>query len=192
MAEELARRGAVVIDADQLAREAVAPGTPGLARVVERFGECVLTPQGTLERSAMRAMAFADAEVRADLEEIVHAEIRALRRRRDAEAEGAGASVIVHEIPLLFEVGLQDDFDFTVTVDAPVEERSRRACTGRQWTEDEFRSVCGAQLAPDEKRRRADHVLHNNGTKCDLAALVDDLWKEVMTRVDAGDPTGGA
>src|SRR5690606_2416198 len=113
------RLGATIVDADELAREAVAPGSAGLARVVERFGAEMLAADGTLDRAALRARVFADDRERRDLEAILHPEIERLRRRADAEAEARGERLVVHVVPLLFETGLDERFDRVVLVDAP-------------------------------------------------------------------------
>lgn len=174
------RWGACRIDADELARRAVAPGTEGLARIRERWGERVLGPDGSLDREAMRRLAFADPEARRRLEEIVHAGVRSLREERLAGARAAGAEVTVEEIPLLFEVGLDGSFDALVTVDAPVALRRRRAAESRGWSREEFEAVEAAQLPAEEKRRRADHVIVNDGTLTELEAGARAVWARLL------------
>ena len=180
VARNLAERGATVIDSDELAREIVRPGSPAYARIREAFGEGVIAPDGTLDRSALRKAAFADKRSRERLEEISHAGIRELRARRISEAAAAGVRVIVEEIPLLFEVGLEDDYDMIVVVDAPREVREARALGSRGWTAEAFAAIDAAQLAASEKRRRADRVLDNRGDPGELDIATRGLWREIL------------
>ena len=180
VAGNLAERGATVIDADELAREAVRPGSPAYARIREAFGRGVIGPDGTIDRSALREAAFADERARERLEEISHAGIRELRARRIGEAAAAGARVIVEEIPLLFEVGLEDDYDMIVVVDAPRKVREVRARESRGWTAEEFAAIDAAQLTASEKRRRADRVLDNRGDPGELDSAAGGLWREIL------------
>ena len=180
VARNLAERGATVIDSDELAREIVRPGSPAYARIREAFGEGVIAPDGTLDRSALRKAAFADKRSRERLDEISHAGIRELRARRISEAAAAGVRVIVEEIPLLFEVGLEDDYDMIVVVDAPREVREARALGSRGWTAEEFAAIDAAQLAASEKRRRADRVLDNRGDPGELDIATRGLWREIL------------
>ena len=183
--------GAARIDADVLAREAVAPGSPGFARIRDRWGADVLAPDGTLDRKALRLATLGDDGERAALERIVHAEVRRLRdewrRRLDPTTE-----IVVEEIPLLFETGLEAGYDAIVVVDAPRSVRRDRAASQRGWTTAEFEAVEGAQLDPSEKRARATHVLWNDG---DLSALEDaarEVWDAVRsTRREAPADGGG-
>ena len=183
----LAERGATVIDADELAREVVRPGSPAYARIREAFGQGVIGPDGAIDRSALRDAAFADKRARERLERISHAGIRELRARRIAEAAAAGARVIVEEVPLLFEVGLQDDYDMIVVVDAPREVREARALGSRGWTAEEFAAIDAAQLAASEKRRRADRVLDNRGGPGELDVAARGLWREILRAAGEGE-----
>lgn len=185
VAGNLAERGATVIDADELAREIVRPGSPAYGRIREAFGRSVIGRDGTIDRSALREVAFADEGARERLEEISHAGIRELRARRIGEAAAAGVRVIVEEIPLLFEVGLEDDYDMIVVVDAPREVREARALGSRGWTAEEFAAIDAAQLAASEKRRRADRVLDNRGDPVELDIAIRRLWREIL-RVAGG------
>lgn len=180
VAGNLAARGATVIDADELAREIVRPGSPANARIREAFGSKVIGRDGTIDRSALREAAFADERARERLEEISHAGIRELRSRRIDEAAAAGVHVVVEEIPLLFEVGLEDDYDMIVVVDAPREVREARALGSRDWTAEEFDAIDAAQLAASEKRRRADRVLENGGDPGELDTATRGLWREIL------------
>ena len=109
-----------------------------------------------------------------------HAGIRELRTRRIAEAAAAGVRVVVEEIPLLFEVGLEDDYDMVVVVDAPRDVREARALASRGWTAQEFARIDAAQLAAPEKRRRADRVLENGGDPGALESAARELWREIL------------
>lgn len=188
VAGNLAERGATVIDADELAREIVRPGSPAYARIREAFGSSVIGPDGTIDRSALREAAFADERARQRLEEISHAGIRELRARRIDEASAAGVRVIVEEIPLLFEVGLEDDYDMVVVVDAPREVRETRALGSRGWTAEEFAAIDAAQLAASEKRRRADRVLDNRGDPGELDSATRGLWREILRAAGGSGP----
>jgi dephospho-CoA kinase len=180
------RWGARRIDADDLAREAVAPGTPGLAAIRESWGEAVLHEDGSLDRDAMRRIVSADASERRRLEAIVHAEVRRLRAARTSEAEGEGAVIVVHEVPLLFESGLDRDCDAIVVVDAAVSTRRDRVRQRRGWTDEEFESIEAAQLSSDEKRARADHVIENDGTRAELEGKARAVWDVLLASPEAG------
>lgn len=156
--------GVPLVSADRLAREVVEPGTPGLDAVVEAFGPGVLREDGSLDRDAVRRRVFQDDAARRRLESILHPRIRSRRDRWMADREREGARLAVAEIPLLFEAELEDDFDVTVVVDAPEEERLRRLVEHRGLDAGEARRIMDAQMAPAAKRRRADHVLVNDGS----------------------------
>ncbi|MCG8467708.1 MAG: dephospho-CoA kinase [Gemmatimonadetes bacterium] len=172
--------GAFRIDADDLAREVVAPGTPALARIRAIWGDEALTADGTLDRAAMRRLVFDDEGARARLEAIVHAAIAERRETLAAEATEEGALVIVDEIPLLYETNLAEGFDAIVVVDAPTDVRAERAATSRGWTEEEFRAIDAAQLSPEEKRARADFVIDNDRDLEALHRLVAETWDQVV------------
>jgi dephospho-CoA kinase len=174
-----AREGIPVISADDLARDAVAPGTPGLAAVLAAFGPQVLRGDGTLDRDALRALVFQDSSLRKRLEEIVHPIIAALREERMEREAAMGNRLVVAEIPLLFEVGLEGEFDVVVLVDAPYRERLRRLTQLRGLEEEEARRILDAQMPSEVKLPRASYVIHNAGSQEDLAiralALLDLL-----------------
>ena len=173
----LAELGAVVIDADQLAREVVERGTPGLAQVVAEFGEELLTPDGDLDRPAMGRLVFADEERRRRLESIVHP----LVFERYAEIEGSAPAdaVVVHDIPLLAESGRADTFDEVVVVDAPPEMQVARMVRDRGWTEEEARSRIAAQATREQRLAIATIVVDNSGTLDDLRARVAEVWERL-------------
>lgn len=166
--------GAVVIDADALAREVVAKGTPGLAAVVEEFGEELLTPDGDLDRAAMGALVFADESARRRLEAIVHPLV--FERIVDLETHAPPGSVVVHDIPLLAESGRADTFDAVIVVDAPPELQVERMVRDRQWTEDDARARIAAQARPEDRRAIATYVVENTGTLDDLHDEVEKIY----------------
>ena len=184
----LASWGAVRIDADRLARQAVEPGTEGLARIAETFGSDVITADGALNRKVLRGIVFSDAEARGRLEAIVHPIVDRLREQRMDEARSRGADVAVLEIPLLFEKGLEGEFDFVVTVDAPTVIRRDRVLAGRGLGADEFAAMEAAQLSPDTKRRRADHVIWNPGSRMALERDARRVWDVIRSSGRRGVP----
>ncbi len=186
VARRLAALGATVIDADLLAREVVAPGTPGLARVVQRFGDGVRAADGSLDRAALRAIVFRDPAALADLNDIVHPAVARLRDQRVAEAAARGDRIVVCDIPLLFETHGQDAFDRVWLVDAPVAVRLHRLMADRGLGEREARDMIAAQLPSDLKRAAADLVLDNDGTREALEAKVEAAWAALQR--DAGLP----
>lgn len=182
VAAQLAARGACVLDADAYARDAVAPGTPGLAAVVARFGGGVLRPDGSLDRAALGRLVFRDPRGRADLEAIVHPEVARRRAADLAAARARGETMVVSDVPLLFEAGLEDEFDVVVLVDAPEEERLRRLMAARGLAADDAWAMVAAQADPASKRARADIVVENDGTPDVLARRVDALWTALTAR----------
>ncbi len=176
VAELLAARGATIIDADVLARLVVAPGTPGLASVVARFGQGVVRPDGSLDRAALGRVVFGDPEARRDLEAIIHPAVRA--RAAALTAAAPAGAVVVQVIPLLVETGQQDAFDKVVVVDVDPDVQLSRITTRDGLTEAEARARLRAQATRDARLAAADVVLQNNGTPEDLAAAVDRLWAD--------------
>jgi dephospho-CoA kinase len=178
------RLGAVVVDADLLARRAVEPGTPALAAIRQAWGAEVLA-DGELDRAALRRIVFADPEARAQLEAIVHPAVAALRDRAFADAEARGEPVAVADVPLLFEVGMVDDFDVVVLVDAPEAVRLERLVRDRGLEQEEARRMIAAQMPSELKRARADHVLPNEGTVGDLEDRARALWRTLLARAQS-------
>jgi dephospho-CoA kinase len=172
----LAAHGATIIDADVLAREVVAPGTPGLAAVRERFGAAVLRADGSLDRAALGRIVFADQAARRDLEAIIHPAVRA-RAAALATAAPEGA-VVVQVIPLLVETGQQGNFDQVVVVDVDPEVQLSRIVRRDGLSEAEARARLRAQAGREARLAAAHVVLRNNGTRDDLATVVDRLWAE--------------
>lgn len=176
--------GATVVDADELSRRAVEPGTPAHAAIAAEWGTWVLDEAGELDRAALRQIVFADPEARARLEGIVHPAVAALRDEHYREAEARGDKLIVADIPLLFEVGMPDEFDVVVLVDAPEEVRLQRLVADRGLDADEARRIIAAQMPSELKRARADVVIPNNGTHGDLQDRARDVWRDLVKRAD--------
>ncbi|KMM46803.1 MAG: dephospho-CoA kinase [Cellulomonas sp.] len=169
--------GAVVIDSDVLAREAVAPGSEGLAEVVETFGETVLDADGGLDRTALAALVFGDDERRRALEAIVHPVVRRLGAEREAAAATADpGAVVVHDIPLLVETGQADSFHLVVVVHAPALLRVERLVRLRGMDRQGAEARVAAQAGDEARLQVADVVLDGSGTDEELRAQVDDLW----------------
>jgi dephospho-CoA kinase len=170
--------GAVVVDADALAREVVEPGTPGLDAVVDEFGSDVLTDDGRLDRSKVGALVFADPSRRAALEAIVHPLVRA-RATEIEEAAPAGV-LVVHDIPLLVETGQATSFDAVVVVDVPEEVQVERAVRERGWTEAEARARVEAQASRADRLAAATHVVDNSGDVEDLRQRVTEVFEQLV------------
>jgi dephospho-CoA kinase len=165
--------GAVVIDADVLAREVVAPGTPGLARVVEALGPEVLTEDGRLDRPAVAGLVFADESARRRLEEVVHPLVRA--RAAEIEADAPPDALVVHDIPLLAETGQADRFDAVIVVDVPVETQVDRMTRERGMTQEDATARVAAQASREERLAVATYVIENTGTHEDLRDRVTEV-----------------
>jgi dephospho-CoA kinase len=172
----LQQRGAVIIDADLLAREVVEPGTPALAAIVERFGPTVVV-DGALHRPALGKVVFADPEARRDLERIVHPAVRA--RAAELTAAAPDGSVVVQVIPLLVETGQQGSFDTVVVVDVDPETQLRRLQARNGLSREDAESRLAAQASREERLAAADHVLLNSGGLDELERQVDDLWRKI-------------
>lgn len=179
----LAERGAVVVDADDLARDAIAPGTAGAERVAERFPG-VVAPDGTVDRAALAALVFADPIARADLEAIVHPEVR--RLLGDAVATAPADAIVVFVAPLLIETGAAAGFAPLVVVAAPEEVRVERLVASRGMTVEAARARIAAQASEADRLAAADLVVDNAGPRAALTAQVDALWVELARR--AGRP----
>lgn len=178
----LAARGAVVIDADRIAREVVAPGTPGLADVLAAFGPTVAAPDDSLDRPALGRIVFADPQARARLEAIVHPLVRAETARR-IDAIPAGG-IAVHDIPLLVEVGAEGGYDLVLVVEAPRELRLTRL-EGRGLPRDEALARMASQASDERRRAVADVLIDNGGSLDDLDARVEEVWRDLLARRDA-------
>lgn len=172
--------GAVLIDADRIAREVVEPGTPGLAAVVEAFGPGILTPDGALDRPALGTIVFADPGRLAALNAIVHPLVGA----RSAELERAAGpdAVVVHDVPLLTENGLAPLYDLVVVVDATPETQLDRLVRLRGMSESDARARMAAQATREERKAVADLVVDNDGPLDALEPQVRSLWSELTAR----------
>ncbi|ONH32040.1 dephospho-CoA kinase [Pseudofrankia asymbiotica] len=182
----LAEHGAVVVDADKLARDVVAPGTPGLAAVAEAFGPGVLLPDGGLDRAALGQIVFADPAARRRLEGITHPLIRDETARRFAAP--VPDAIVVHDIPLLVEAGMGEGYDLVVVVEAPRQLRLERLAS-RGLPRDQAEARMATQADDAARRAVADVLLDNSGDLTGLYAQVDALWHDLVARRDAGPGT---
>jgi dephospho-CoA kinase len=180
VARRLAAYGALVIDADQVAREVVAPGTPGLDEVVAAFGTGVLRPDGSLDRALLGEMVFSDPALRGKLNAIVHPRVG--ERMREIEETAGEQDVVVHEIPLLAENGLAGAFDVVVVVDAPPAVQVERLVSIRGLTESHALARMSAQATREERLAVATMVVDNSGSLEDLDERVAALWAELSRR----------
>jgi dephospho-CoA kinase len=181
VARLLEKRGAVVFDADLLARDAVEPGTPGHAAVIERFGADVLAPGGELDREALASIVFADPSARRDLEEIVHPEVRRLFAE-GSEAYRDTDRVVVFSAPLLVETGMHTAFEILVVVSATVATQIERLMRQRGMSEASIRARIEAQAPLEDKAAVADFLVDNEGTLEDLERQVERLWNDLSAR----------
>jgi dephospho-CoA kinase len=185
VAARLVELGAVLIDSDLLAREVVSVGTPGLARVVERFGAEVLGPDGSLDRPRLGRLVFGDPAALADLNAIVHPLVRARSEALTLEAAAGGAAAVVQDVPLLVENKLAAGYDKVLVVEAPLSLRLERLA-GRGMDSETARARIAAQASDEERRAVADIVLDNSGSVEELRAQVDAAWARLV-----GGPAGG-
>ncbi|MGW5875928.1 dephospho-CoA kinase [Nocardiopsis terrae] len=174
--------GAVVIDADAIAREVVEPGTPGLAEVVAEFGEGVLTPEGRLDRPKLGEVVFADENRLARLNEIVHPRVAERSGQLMEQALASDARVVVYDVPLLVENGLESLYDVVVVVDTPDRTRIERVSRDRGMPRDQVRSRIAAQADRETRLAAADFVVDNSGTREELAERVAELWRGLLER----------
>jgi dephospho-CoA kinase len=179
VSRRLAAYGAVVIDADQIAREVVEPGTEGLAGVVAAFGPEVLTPDGALDRARLGDIVFADPELRGKLNAIVHP--RVASRMAELERDAAG-SIVVHDVPLIAENGRAGAYDVVVVVDAPPKVQAERLIRRRGMTREQAMARMAAQASREQRLAIADIVIDNSGSLAELDRQVGDLWAELRRR----------
>jgi dephospho-CoA kinase len=179
----LRARGAVVVDADAIAREVVEPGTPGLAAVVAEFGAEMLTPAGSLDRERLAEKVFGDEQARGRLNAIVHplvgarvAELMELVQVNDPDA------VVVNDVPLIVEAGIADRYDVVVVVDTPPELQRERLVALRGMTPQAADARIAAQAPREARLAIADHVIANEGDLSDLDAQVDAVWQALLAR----------
>ncbi|KPC59559.1 dephospho-CoA kinase [Streptomyces chattanoogensis] len=174
----LASYGAVIVDADKIAREVVEPGTPGLAAVVEEFGEGVLAPDGTLDRPKLGGIVFADPGKLKALNAIVHPLVGA--RSAELEASAGPDAVVVHDVPLLTENGLAPLYDLVVVIDATPGTRLDRLVRLRGMAEDEAKSRMAAQATREQRLAVADFVIDNDGPLEALEPQVREVWERLL------------
>lgn len=186
VARRLAEHGAIHIDADQLAREVVEPGTPALAEIADRFGPGVLLPDGSLNRPALGAIIFADDEARLALNAITHPAVGRLGKQLIADAGAKDPhAVVVYDVPLLLEASKQPDyykFDLVAVVEAEPETRVRRMVELRGMSPDEARSRVASQSTDEERRAIADVVIDSNGSLDETLRQADELWRTASAR----------
>ncbi|MFE7607225.1 MULTISPECIES: dephospho-CoA kinase [Streptomyces] len=176
----LASYGAVIVDADRIAREVVEPGTPGLAAVVEEFGAGVLAPDGTLDRPKLGGIVFADPERLKALNAIVHPLVGA--RSAELEASAGPDAVVVHDVPLLAENGLAPLYDLVIVIDAAPQTQLDRLVRQRGMTEDEAKSRMAAQATREQRLAIADLVIDNDGPLAELEPQVREVWERLRSR----------
>jgi dephospho-CoA kinase len=182
----LGELGAVIIDADALAKEVVQAGTKGFDQVVAAFGEQLIGADGELDRPALAGIVFTDPEQRAVLESIVHPLV--FERIVDLEANTSESDVVVHDIPLLAESGRADTFDAVIVVDTSPEEQVARMVRDRGWTEEEANARMASQATREQRLAIATHIIENTGTLEDLRERVTEVFNEL--RAQAGSVGG--
>ncbi len=181
VARRLAELGAYHIDADQVARQAVAPGSDGLAAIAQAFGVAVLSEDGSLDRTALGALVFADGDALASLNRIVHPEVQRLTREAIARIKRDDPdAVIVYDVPLLVEAKVDHPWDLVVTVEAPVETRLERLSSIRGLSSEEAAARIAKQASEDERRAIADVVIDSSGTQEWTIAQADELWRRAI------------
>src|SRR5665213_3952380 len=185
-----AEHGARMLDADVLARDAVAVGSPAYDRVVARWGREILSSDGSLDREALRHTVVADKAQLDELNAIVHPGINKLRRKIVADARKRGDAVLIYVVPLLFERRLANEFDRIVLVDAPKELRLERLIRLRGVSEEDATNMVAAQMLAELKRARADFVIENDGSLDQLHKQVDAVWEQ-LTAIDARSSLAG-
>lgn len=191
VARLLGERGAKLIDADVLAREAVKPGTKALDKIVATWGEEVLAPDGSLDRGALRRIAFSDQAQLEKLNAIVHPEVTRLRDLEIEKAKSRGDKMVVCVIPLLFERNLVNDFDYIVLVDAPRALRLERLAETRGLEETDAMNMIASQMPAELKKARADYSIENVGSLDDLQRAVDKLWATLNKKAVGSRRTAG-
>lgn len=188
VAARLAEHGAVVVDADRVAREVVEPGTPALAQIAQEFGSGVIASDGSLDRAALGALIFSSPEKRAILNAITHPAV-AIRSKQlfDAAAAADPAAIVVYDVPLLVDAGRVEEFDMVVVVNASTETRVNRMIELRGMTRDEAMHRLNSQATNTERLAIADVVIDSNGTLDQTLEQADALWEKLSARV--GGPT---
>jgi dephospho-CoA kinase len=182
VSEVLSSLGALVVDHDVLAREAVAPGSVGLERIAAAFGSGVIDDDDSLDRTALGAIVFADTQKLEQLNSIVHPEVRRLALEADARAEEDGR-IVVHDIPLLVETTQQHDFDAVIVVEAPLEQRISRMIENRGMSREQALARIDKQASDEERRAIADYLIVNDGALEDLERAVRTVWQAIVAEI---------
>jgi dephospho-CoA kinase len=177
VSRRLAAQGAVVIDADAIAREVVAPGTPGLAEVVAAFGSGVLASDGSLDRGKLGGIVFDDAELRTRLNSIIHPRVGA--RMRELEMTAGQGAIVVHDVPLIAENDLASSYDLIVVVDVPPRIQLDRLIRHRGMTREQARARMAAQASREQRLAIAGIVIDNSSSPAELDRQVGELWTEL-------------
>jgi dephospho-CoA kinase len=180
VSKRLAAQGAIVIDADLIAREVVEPGTDGLAEVISAFGPGVLGPDGSLDRARLGDIVFADPQLLARLNAIVHPRVGA--RMRELEDTAPPGAIIVHDVPLITENNLADAYDLVVVVDVPPRIQLDRLVRLRGMSREQAQARIAAQAGRDHRLAVAGIVVDNSGSLAELDRQVGDLWAELRRR----------
>jgi dephospho-CoA kinase len=188
VAERLRELGALVVDADRVAREVVEPGTPGLAAVTEAFGAAVIAIDGRLDRPALGRIVFADPDQLARLNAIVHPLVAA--RTQELVAAAPAGAVVVHDVPLLVENDLAAGYRLVIVVDAPEAVRVERLVRTRGMAPDDARARIRAQATDEQRRAVADVLIDNSGPVEATRGQVDDAWRTRIEPLRAGDAGG--
>ncbi len=179
VADMLRELGATVVDADEATHAVYEPGGPGFDAVVREFGKGFLTG-GRIDRQRLGELVFNDADARRRLNDIVHPLVREWMAQRTAEAVEAGANVVVQDVPLLFENGLERFFSSVVLVYTPEEVQVERLVSGRGLTPERARAIIAAQMPIEAKRGRAHHVINNSGSREETLAQVKAVWRQLV------------
>jgi dephospho-CoA kinase len=187
VARRFAEHGAVVIDADAIAREVVEPGTPGFRAVVDRFGPAVVGADGALDRPALAGLVFSDDERRSELNAIVLPLVG--QRVAELEATAPADAVTVYDVPLLVEGDMAAGFDFVVVVLAAVQTRLERLA-GRGMEEDDARRRMASQASDEQRRAVADAIIDNDGDLDALSAAADRVWARIQAGGRSATPSG--
>jgi dephospho-CoA kinase len=183
VSRRLAAQGAVVIDADAVAREVVAPGTAGLAEVIAAFGPEVLGPDGSLDRTRLGEIVFADDEARGKLNAIIHPLVG--QRMAELEQAAGPGSIVVHDVPLITENGLADSYDIVVVVDVPPRMQLERLVRHRGMTREQAKARIAAQASREQRLAVAGIAIDNAGSLAELDRQVGELWGELRRHANA-------
>lgn len=191
VARRLAENGAILIDADRLAREVVEPGTPGFAEIVAAFGPAVVDGEGRLDRQALGALVFDDPTARGVLETIIHPRVR--ERTRQLTSAAPHGAIIVNDVPLLVEAGLHREYDSVLVVRASLVTRLRRLRRSRGMSQAEALARINAQATDERRAAVADVIIDNDGSYAALIEAVDRVWRQLVAQAAAaeGQPTTG-